>query len=399
MKITEGNVSYYPRISDDGSVVYGKDAYAVKVPQGYDRAKLYPVILLVHGMGERSQGTLADIKNIWLGFDYDGAGPLPRQYAIATEEFNKAIDQYGFIGAAVTYGSEFNPGDFDYVMDAIEAEYAVDRTREAAIGFSLGGGAVVREITSSLTAAKRWALMVACAPVNWATTIKNIVDAKLQLIGTTNRTDPTVSPSNVKKIVADINALNPTIPADLIVFEQDGHGSFVEMLMRSHPQVPQNVYDYLKSVSINDRKPYPTSSIQPIPPQPVPTIQAITSYSITGTTARLIGSKSIGYQTGLDGIWEFISGPEGVTAKLVFPTGSSYIDATAQLPVPGTYIFKFALKGIEPVLMTVVMGTATPVEKKPASYSIALKLLTYSDGSVEAATAVITTASGKTFNA
>lgn len=388
MKITLGNVSYYPRISDDGSIVYGKDAYAVKVPQGYDRAKLYPVILLVPGMGDRSPGTLADIRNIWQGYDYDGSGPLPRQYAIATDEFNKAIDEYGFIGAAVTYGSEFNPGDFDYVMDAIEAEYAVDLTREAAVGFSLGGGAIVREATSSLTAAKRWALMVACAPVNWATTLKNIVDAKLQLIGTTNRTDPNVSPSNVKAIVSGINALNPAVPADLIVFEQDGHGGFVEMLMRSHPQVPQNIYSYLKSVSINDRRPYPTNTTQPVPP-PAPTVTAITSYTITGTTARLIGSKSTGYTEGYEGTWQFKSGPAGVTEKMVFPTGSSYIDATAQLPVEGTYVFRFTLKGSLPVEMTVQRGTV--VTRTVTGFTWADKKLWFNDGTNETITAVTTT--------
>lgn len=390
MKITEGNISYYPRISDDGKTVYGQDAYAVKVPQGYDRAKLYPVILLVHGMGERSQGTLADIKNVWLGFDYDGAGPLPRQYAIATDEFNKALDQYGIIGVAVTYGGEFNPTDVDWVMDAVEAEYAVDRTREAIVGFSLGGGAVIREGTSSLAAAKRWVLMVGCAPVNWATNYKYIVDAKTQFIGTTNRTDPTVNPSNVKTMVASINALNPVIPADLIVFEQDGHGSFNEMLMLSHPQVPQNIYEYIKSVSTDNRLPYPTSKTNPVPPvttiPPVTTVKPVTSFTLTGTTARLIGSKSTGYKDGLDGVWELVSGP--ATSRQVFPTGSSYIDATAQLPAEGTYVFRFALKGAEPVDMTVQRGSV--VTRSIKTVDLAAKTVTFSDNTTETLKSVTT---------
>jgi dienelactone hydrolase len=386
-RIQQGNITIFPRISDDGKTVYRPDGYSVQVPQGYDRSKKYPSLIVVHGVGELGNGTYADIMNVTFGFDYDGPGPLQRQYAISSDEFKAAIDQYGFIGIVVNYSNEFNPTDFDAVMNEVEKNFAVDLTREGIIGFSLGGGAILRDITSSLARAKRWVVAVACAPVNWATDLKNVRDANLQLIGITGRTDPRVDPSNIKGVVAALNAMNPATPADLIILPYDGHTGLNEMLARSHPNVPQNIYEYIKSVSTDERRPYPTntSTGQPpvITPPPAGNTKAVTSFTLAQNTARLIGSKSTGYQSGLDGSWSFISGPIGATAGKVFPTGSSYIDATATLPAPGTYVFRFNLKGTDSQLVTVQYGQAPSVPRAVADVDWAGKKVTFNDGSDE----------------
>lgn len=388
---------FFPRESDS------KEGFHARPPKDYPiPGKKYGVVVLIHGMGERGAGDIPALLNVSDGFDYDGPGPLPRQYAIETPEFEAAIEKYQFIGVTVNYPNEFNPNDVNYVLDTVEQNFNVDTSREVIIGFSLGGGAVLRYITSSLTNAKRLAFAVAAAPVNWATTTKNVVDAGLQVIGTTYETDPTVSASNVKNFIAAISATNPK-PV-LITYPGKAHGGFLEII--NYPAI----YEYLLKTSRDNRiqyvvpgatKPEPT----PTDPPPSGTVKAVTSYTITGNKIALIGRNSIG-AAGYDGAWTLKSAPAGVTSKNVFSQGTSWIDVNGVLPAPGTYVFTFTLKGAQPVDVTVNYGDVVvpPPAKTPLSFSSIDDRLIYSDGSSEMATAeyvsgkwVVKTSSNQTY--
>lgn len=369
MQLLNG-VYYFPRESDS------REGFAARPPKNYTPDKHYPVIILVHGMGERGSGDMEALQNVVDGFDYDGPGPLPRQWAIETPQFEAYCEKYQIIGVTVNYPSEFNPEDFNYVLDTLESKFSIDTSREAAIGFSLGGGAILRYITSSLSNAKRLAFAVAAAPVSWATVTKNVVDAGLQFIGTTYETDPVVSASNVKNFV---NAISATVPKPvLIIYPGNAHGGFNEII--NYPAI----YEYLLKTSRDNRVQFVVGgTVTPPVEPPTTTVKAITSYKITGNQISLIGSKSTGYTIGYDGVWALKSGP--ATAKQVFPTGSSYIDATGILPVPGTYVFTFSLKGAQQVDVTVPFGDALP-PKVPKIFDWASKTLSYEDGTKEAVT-------------
>lgn len=389
MQLING-VYYFSRESDSA------EGFAARPPKGYTPDKRYPVLVLVPGMGDRSQGTTADLINVIDGYDYDGAGPLPRQWAVETPQFEAMIEQFQFIGVTVTYPSEFNPNDLNYVLDTLEKYFSIDTSREAAIGFSLGGGSILRYITSSLSNAKRLSFAAAAAPVNWATVTKNVVDAGLQFIGTTYETDPVVSASNVKNFVS---AISNTVPKPvLIIYPGNAHGGFNELI--NNPAI----YEYLVKTSRDNRIQFVVGGTIITPPvePPTTTVKAITSYMITGNKIALSGRNSTGYNIGYDGVWAFKSGPAGVTAKQVFPTGSSYIDANGILPVAGTYVFTFTLKGAAPVDLTVVYGTASIKEMR--EFSSSTDMIIYTDGSTEGATAkyvngkwTVTTESGLIF--
>lgn len=369
MQLLNG-VYYFPRESDSA------EGFAARPPKGYTPDKRYPVLVLVPGMGDRSQGLIGDLINVTDGYDYDGAGPLPRQWAVETPQFEAMIEQFQFIGVTVTYPSEFNPNDMNYVLDTLEKYFSVDTSREAAIGFSMGGGAILRYITSSLSNAKRLAFAAAAAPVAWATVTKNVVDAGLQFIGTTYETDPVVSASNVKNFV---NAISATVPKPvLIIYPGNAHGGFNELI--NNPAI----YEYLLKTSRDNRVQFVVGgTVTPPVEPPTTTVKAITSYMITGNKIALIGRNSTGYTIGYDGTWALKSGP--ATAKQVFPTGSSYIDANGILPVAGTYVFTFTLKGAEPVDVTVPYGTAVP-PKVPKTFDWATKTLNFEDGTKETVT-------------
>lgn len=371
MQLLNG-VYYFPRESDS------REGFAARPPKNYTPDKRYPVILLCHGMGERGTGDMAALQNVVDGFDYDGPGPLPRQWAIETPQFEAYCEKYQIIGVTVNYPSEFNPDDFNYVLDTLEAKFSIDPTREAAIGFSLGGGAILRYITSSLSNAKRLAFAVAAAPVSWATVTKNVVDAGLQFIGTTYETDPTVSASNVKNFVNSISATNPK-PV-LIIYPGAAHGGFNEII--NYPAI----YEYLLKTSRDNRVQFVVGgTVTPPVEPPTTTVKAVTSFMITGNKIALIGRNSTGYNIGYDGTWQFISGP--ATSKQVFPLGSSYIDANGFLPAPGTYVFEFVLKGALPVRVIVQHGDVV-TEKVVKEFAV--DTITYTDGSTEAGKATFT---------
>jgi pimeloyl-ACP methyl ester carboxylesterase len=381
MQIING-VYFFPRESDS------VEGVAVRPPKTYPEiGKKYAVAVLIHGVGERGQGDVNALLNVVDGYDYDGAGPLPRQYAIETPQFEALCEKYQIIGVTVNYPKDFTPSDVDYVLDMVESKFNVDTSREVLIGFSWGGKAVLDYVTSSLHRAKRCAFVVAAAPVNTTTSGRNVIDAGLQFIGTTYETDPTVSPTNVKNFV---NSIAGTVPKPvLITFPGNAHGGFTEMI--NYPPI----FEYLLKTSRDNRIQYVhgtgTVPVDPLPPVPaIPT--AVATYIGVGPAIFLIGNKSTGWKTGYEGSWSLISGPAGVTAKQVFPGGSSFINANATLPVQGTYVFRLTLQGaLLPADVTVVYGTVVqppPVPKEVISFDSATDYITYKDGSTETAKAV-----------
>lgn len=341
MIITEGNVTYFPRISIDGKTVYRKEAFAVRLPTAYDPAKNYPLMVLVHGIGERAAGTLENLKNLVLGFDYDGDGPLGRQYALLSEGCKTALDKEGVICAVVNYQNEMDPAGVDFVFNEVEKAFPIDKFREILVGFSLGGKIVTRYASSSLMYADRLALLVACAPVNGMTNYANIVNASLQVIFTSAATDPVVSPGNAKTMLAGINNLNPAIKAVYYEAPGSGHGTLNEVISADPNFLPQSIYSYVKLNPASAPKQYPTTKTSPggVDPGAETPVSAIASVTQDGSRYRMDGTKSIGakYYT-----WTVKSAPPGVNiyAPMMSNGGASTTFFTP--PAVGIYSIEFA---------------------------------------------------------
>lgn len=287
MKQTINGVDYYERESD------AKEAYAVRPAKGMNR----PVLLLCHGIGERSAGAVANLLNVVDGWDYDNNPDTPRQYPFETDIFEAFAAKYDFHLVTVTYPQSFEPNDYVYVLGQVLANYSVDKTRLYAAGFSLGGGAILKLGTSSIQNASMMAGLIAAAPVNWATNHKNVADARLQMVVTTCEQDDTVSPSNAKDFVAKVNALNPEFPAFLIIYPGRAHSGFNEILGE------ENTWKWMASNSTDKRIPFTRSSgtLPTTPTKPTdPVTTATAAFNITEgdvvTTADFVldGSSSKG---------------------------------------------------------------------------------------------------------
>src|SRR5687767_2103446 len=145
-------VKYYPKVDANWNNIR-PFAIAVLYPDSYTTSKSYPCILSVHGIGERSSGALAMLTNLVEGFDYNGDGT--REGApFVTADTKTAIDLYGLIVVVPNYENFFEPDQVNTIMDFVKTEFSV--VNEFMMqGFSLGGGAVTKYITSNLTNANK----------------------------------------------------------------------------------------------------------------------------------------------------------------------------------------------------------------------------------------------------
>lgn len=382
-KQTIDGIDYYESTGD------AEEAFAARPPKGYPSQEPSRVLLVVHGVMERpaGPGKIADLKNVLQGFDYDGSGPLPRQYAMMTPESMANADRTNTILVFVTYPKEFNPNDFDYVFDQVELNYQVDPTREFILGFSLGGGSILRNITSSAAAARRLAGAFAAAPVNWAGNLQHVVDAKLQLVGVTYETDPTVSANNIKGVIAKLNSLNPEVPGILTVYPGKAHGGLNELLSG------REMWDYIEQATTENRLKYPvsgsgTGNPPPVVELPVPEFNITDGQVITTAEFNLDASDSKG---AAEYYWEV----NREDAPWIYPvldkgTVGGPIKKVKNL-VAGKYSARLTInKSFQTTLrkFTVKLDGTQPAPKTFKGFDSGTDMITWSDGSTEPGKAV-----------
>lgn len=385
-----GDTTY--RIRTNGSDVYRQAGFAVVTPPNMDKNKRYPVWVAIHGIDERGNGSIDALRNALLGFDYDAHGPNPRIPSTVHEDMLAAVKAGKCIVACINYEGECQPEHINSVLNELEVNYPIDKDREAIIGFSYGGGVVMRYITSSQANADRIALAIAAAPVSWASNWSYAKNSRLPVWGVTNTTDPRVSPNNVKTMMNNFNALNPDPAGRLIILPGSGHGGMREI--QALNLAPQNIYDYLAAITKNNPLPYPAAS-QPAPAPPV--IPALPVLKYTAPTVTSVASFKLQacQSTGWDSFkWGVIGVPKGANVYSPFITsGAGWCEASVTLTVEGAYtMWAQACKGSECVRDTFVVTyqkTTVPVPRTPVSYETTTGLLLFSDGTIEKATAVV----------
>lgn len=391
-------VIYKPKLNPDQSPIAGMEngvAHAILLPDNYDPGKKYVLEIAVHGIGELSAGTLANLENLVLGPDYNGDG-VREGNPFVTADMKKAVDLYDIVMVIPTYSKFFEPQLVNWCYDHAQANYNL-YPKFIYTGFSLGGGAGIKYGTSSEANAKRLAYLVLCAPtVNMVDkTIPGKVGLPVHCFH--NDKDDRVNVSSTKTIVSAINE-TATLKAIYTIFREDGHGGNIEAWSLTPPKAPngqgftdsaENIYqvatDIIKTGIPRQMKSGTPSVVIPSPTEPPPGTQAIVSYTIEGNNIHLRGDKSTGYTSGTQGKWELVSAPNNLKSWDVFPKGSTYINADGVMPVPGTYVFRFILLNTSPVEVVVNHGEAV---KTFSGFDSTTDLITYSDGSTEPGTAV-----------
>lgn len=405
-------VKYFPKLNPDYSKIAGQDiAFAVLLPDVLRAKNILEIA--IHGVGERSGGTLENLKNLVEGFDYNNDGI--REAGFVTPDMKKAVDLFGIIMIIPTYENNtfFEPAKINQLYDYAKSIYSI-YDKMALTGFSLGGEAVIKYITSSLANASRVAYAIPCAAP------KNIIDAaipgsvNLPVHCFHNDKDDRVDVSNTLGIVADLNKSNPALKALYTIFRKDGHGGNIEAWSLTPPKAPngqgfidaaENIYQVVTDV-LATGKPRQMKSgavIQPTPtPSPVQPAQvALTAdfnmsdgQVITTTTFDMDASNSTGVKPDWDG-YKWDVKPVGPAAGKQYGVRAdgAYGGPKKKLIdiVDGQYEIVLTVRNStgstaqKKVVVTAKIGVAKTVVAFDSSTDIA----TYSDGSTEKATAVL----------
>lgn len=395
-------VQYYPK---NGL----RDAVAVILPDNYDPAKKCKWEIAVHGIGERSAGTLANLENLVLGPDYNGDG-IRDGAPFVTADMKKAVNQYGIVLFVPTYGDFFEPEKINRIYDFAHANYSLTQ-KFFLTGFSYGGGATLKYITSSTANAGKVTYAVPVAPTS------NIVDASIPgkaglpvhiFVNDKDDNGPT-NISVTRSVVDAINRSNPAIKAIYTAFRQNGHGGNIEAWSLNPPKAPggqgfidanENIYQvYSDIVATGIARQMKGGAVTPTPdPIPTPAGDPVANLNLTDTDTiykevfQADASASLNVRADWQGYaWDVkpITGSWGAG-----PEGGMYGGPLKKITglKDGTYTIGLTVtnkdgKTNKKSVNVIVKITATLPTKYAIGFDSATDLIYYSDGSNEKGTA------------
>lgn len=400
-------VKHIPAVDQNGSKI-NEFAASILFPDGYPGTTKWKWAMFVHGMGELSQGGLANLKNLVEGFDYNNDGI--REGGFVTEGMKWAVDAHQLVIVVPTYGDTLEPHEVDKIYDYVLANYNVQPTFMHT-GFSLGGGCVFKYASSSITRAKRVHLAVPCAGTY------GLVDAGIAAKngtvwhGFANDNDNRVDDSNTISQIDKINGQNPSVKAVYTIFRRDGHGSNTEAWDKVPPKAPggqglidsaETIYQLNDAILASGPRQMKTGTVAPPPPPPpaplpAPIIAADFNLTegqvITTPTFEMDASASTGAGNSWDSYkWD--------VKAIVVSTGKSYgvrPDGAYGGPkkklieiVDGEYAIVLTVKDKAGNTASKRVNVKAKIGSKTVTgFDSSTGLATYSDGSTEKATAVL----------
>lgn len=386
-------VEYYPKRDSNWNVI--RDVgFSVILPDNYNNLKKWPLEMAVHGIGERSAGTQADVENLVLGYDYNGDG-VREGPAFVTDDMKKAVDIYGIVLVIPSYETTqfFEPAMVNYVYDFVQSKYSVV-AKMLLTGFSYGGGAVVKYITSGSTNTGRVAYAVPCAPVSAIVnaSIPGILKLPVHFFVNDKDTNAPTNLSVTKDMVTKLNASNPAIPALYTAFRRDGHGGNVEAWSLTPPKAPlgqgfidaaENIYQvYVDILANGPRQMKSGTVIDPAPDTPPAGLTPVLNLSEANGRVQLDGRASSGYKSAT---LACISVPAGENKYAYNINGGGTEVGWIQLSKAGSYVFRLTIWSGAGYTGTAAMkdvtfnygGGTAPAPFKPTH------TITYADGRKE----------------
>ncbi|WP_276484841.1 PKD domain-containing protein [Paraflavitalea pollutisoli] len=327
-------------------------------PKNYNTSTKYPLIISLHGVGERGNGT-TELKNV-LGIGIPAA--INAGYDM-TFTWNGKTESFVVLSPQLTfnYGGWGN-WHIDEMINYAKKNLSIDEDRIFLTGMSLGGGAVWQYIGGSLANSQKLAGVVLCCAVGpWYIDFSNITKANLPIWAFHAQNDYTVGPNATTNGIANINKLNPAVVPYMTIYPTGGHIIWGEVYDVTHNKQDPNIYEWFlaqnKKLPVNKR------------PTAVAGDDIITSP--TAATVTLNSSRS----SDPDGklvryVWRKISGPAAGTIQTpVSTTGGTTL--VTGLTVAGTYLYELKVADercdwdMDTVKVTVSAGPPPAGNKPP----------------------------------
>lgn len=315
----------------------------------------YPLIISLHGIGERGNGT-TELQNV-AGIGV--AGAIKNGHTM-TFTWNGKKETFLVLSPQLDrkYG---NWQDF-YVEEMInyaKNNLRIDENRIFLTGLSLGGGGTWHYAGSSLANAKKLAAIGVCCGTCQNLTWSNMTNANLPIWAFHAQDDATVGAGCTTSAIRALNQQNPAVVPYMTIWPSGQHWIWGRVYDTEYNWQNPNLYEWFlgqnKSLPVNKR--------------PVANAGGAITISTSTGRATLDASKS----TDADGrlvryIWTKIAGPNAGT--IAAPVSTSSSTTVTGLTVAGTYQYELKVVDdradwtMDTLTVTVTAGTPPPATNK-----------------------------------
>lgn len=265
------------------------------LPKDYNKNTKYPLIIFLHGLGERGNGTteLNLVKKHGIPKNIDKGHPMRFYWNGKWETFLVLAPQL-----SASYGS-WQRFYTEEMLKYAKANLSVDEDRIFLTGLSLGGGGTWSFVSSNDANASQLAgIAVVCGTCNLSNA-SYLVNNNIPVWAFHAENDGTVSVNCTHNAIKSINALNPKVEPIKTIWPTGGHGIWDEAYDTTYKYQNPNVYEWFLG---QNRK---------LAPNVLPVANAGNDITVApNQIATLNGSAS----KDSDGkivryIWTYISGP------------------------------------------------------------------------------------------
>jgi len=312
----------------------------------------YPLIIFLHGIGERGNGTtqLGSVAGNGIP-KYINAGHKMRFYWNGKWET--------FLVLSPQLSSSYGDWVDFYTEEMIKyakANLQVDTNRIFLAGLSLGGGGVWHYPATSLAQARQLAAVAPACGTCTGQSMPNIANANLPLWAFHAMDDGTVGVGCTTSQVASVQAASPAIAPLMTLYSNGGHGIWDRAFDTVYNWQNPNVYEWF----LGQNKSLPVNVL------PVANAGANITISRTPGTVNLSGALS----SDADGnivryIWRKVSGP--ATGNIITPVSTTGLTSIINLTTVGNYVFELkvvddrASVAVSNVTVTVINGAASNI--------------------------------------
>ncbi|AXY77522.1 T9SS C-terminal target domain-containing protein [Paraflavitalea soli] len=332
----------------------------------------YPLIIFLHGIGERGNGT-TELSNI-LGLGVPGA---INSGSTMTFTWNGKTETFLVLSPQLDrkYGGWQN----FYVEEMInyaKKNLRIDENRIFLTGLSLGGGGVWSYAGASLDNAKKLAAIGVCCGTCQNVNYANLTNANLPVWAFHAQDDGTVGVGCTTGAITAINNQNPVVKPYMTIWPTGQHWIWGRVYDTEYNWQNPNLYEWFlgqnKSLAPNKR---PVADAG----NPLSILSTLGIVTLSGAKSTDADGKIVRY------IWTKISGPNAGVISAAVSIGSS--TTVTGLNLPGTY--QYELKVVDDradwttdtVTVTVGLGTPPPTSNKPpvvnAGADVTISLPTY----------------------
>ncbi|MBX3255048.1 MAG: T9SS type A sorting domain-containing protein [Chitinophagaceae bacterium] len=292
--------------------------------------KKYPLLIFVHGSGERGNGSQAQLPKVTA----NGPPKLIKQGKFPTS-FTVGGKQYSFIVICPQFvGTSGSNAAMSAVLNHCLKTYRVDEQHMYVTGLSMGGLITYNYMGAYKATSDKFAAALFVCPGATSNEGRagNIASANLPVWVTNNDEDPSAKVAKAILVVDMINAHvpAPTPKAKLTVFKSKSHDAWSKTYDPAFKEDGMNVYEWMLQYSRG-------GAVTPLPP----VANAGTDQTITlpANSVTLDGSKSTAPSGSIASYaWTKVSGPSGGN---ITSAGSAKTAVTSLLE--GTYQFQLKI--------------------------------------------------------